>query len=190
MKKIFTDDMINFMRSNGEKPRPWITEQLNAMFGCSIKVKQVQAKCYDLNLKAADNGRLKKGAPSWNKGIPNSTGISSTRFKKGHNLSERVPVGYESMIDGYVMIKHKENEPMRLKHHVIWESVNGPIPDNRIVAFKDKDRTNCDIDNLVLMSRAECIRLSQSFIKYSTPETHETCILLAKLKDARHRAGV
>lgn len=189
-KRVFTDEMINFMQSNGEKPRAWITEQLNAMFGCSLKLKQVQSKCSELRLFAEDDGRLKKGVPSWNKGIPNSTGFSSTRFKKGHKLSERVPVGYESIVDGYVMVKHKENEPMRLKHHVIWESVHGSIPDNHVIAFKDRNTLNCDIDNLVLMSRAELVRLSQSFIKYSTPETHETCILLAKLKDARHRAGV
>lgn len=189
-KRVFTDEMINFMKSNGEKPRPWITEQLNSMFGCSLKPKQVRSKCNELGLKAKDDGRIKKGVPSWNKGIPNSTGFSSTRFKMGHKLSERVPVGYESIVDGYVMIKHKANEPMRLKHHVVWESVHGLIPENHIVAFKDKDKTNCDIDNLIMMTRAESIRLSQSFIKYSTPETHETCILLAKLKDARHRAVV
>ena len=189
-KRVFTDEMINFMKSNGEKPRPWITEQLNTMFCCSLKLKQVQSKCSELRLFAENDGRLKKGVPSWNKGIPNSTGFSSTRFKKGHKLSERVPVGYESIVDGYVMIKHKANESMRLKHHVVWGSVHGLIPDNHVIAFKDRNALNCDIDNLVLMSRAELVRLSQSFIKYSTPETHETCILLAKLKDARHRPGV
>lgn len=189
-KRVFTDEMIYFMKSNGEKPRPWITEQLNAMFSCSLKIKQVQSKCSELRLFAENDGRLKKGVPSWNKGIPNSTGFSSTRFKKGHKLSERVPVGYESLIDGYVMIKYEANKPMRLKHHVVWESVRGVIPDNHVIAFKDRNALNCDIDNLVLMSRAELVRLAQSFIKYSTPETHETCILLAKLKDARHRAVV
>lgn len=187
-RKVFTSEMINFISSHGAEPRSWITDKLNEMFSLSLTRKQVQAKCNELGLVAKDNGQRKRGVPSWNKGIPNSTGISSTRFKKGHNLSERVQFGYESVQGGFLMIKSHKNKPMRLKHHVVWEQHNGDIPIDSMVCFKDKDRMNCSIDNLILMTKAESIRLSQSFIKYSTPETHESCILLAKLKAARHAA--
>lgn len=189
-KRVFTDEMTDFIIKNGSASRSWITEQLNQKFGCSLKLRQVQAKCSDLKLKADDNGRIKKGGDAWNKGIPNSTGFSSTRFKMGHKPKHTAEVGHESMVSGYWFIKYDADKPMKLKHHVAWEKHNGEIPKGHMIMFKDKDINNCSIDNLVLMSRAECIRLSQSFIRYSTPETHESCILLAKIRALQIKRSV
>ena len=182
-KRVFTQEMIDFIVKNGGESRIWIAEQLSEKFNCSITRKQVQVKCDDLGLKAKQNGRLQKGCQAWNKGIKNSTGVSHTRFKKGHKPKHTAPVGHESMISGYWYVKYDADKPMKLKHHVVWEKHHGKIPDGHVVAFKDKDVNNCSIDNLVLMSKSECLRLCQSFIRYSTPETHETCILLAKIRD-------
>lgn len=41
----------------------------------------------------------------------------------------------------------------RLLHRVKWEELRGPIPKDYVVAFKDFDPANCDIDNLVCVSR-------------------------------------
>lgn len=39
----------------------------------------------------------------------------------------------------------------------IWESVNGPIPKDKCVVFKDGNPMNCSIDNLELKSKKEII---------------------------------
>lgn len=44
----------------------------------------------------------------------------------------------------------------RLLHRVVWEHHHGPIPHGHIVAFRDKNRANCAIENLI------CIPKSQS----------------------------
>ncbi|MGP0074877.1 MAG: HNH endonuclease signature motif containing protein [Bryobacteraceae bacterium] len=44
-----------------------------------------------------------------------------------------------------------------MSHHV-WEQHRGPIPPGHIVVFKDRDRSNCAIENLELISKAENAR--------------------------------
>lgn len=128
--------------------------------------------------------KFKKGQVLWNKGIKNSTGYSETRWKKGNIPPTARPVGYERINkDGHIEIKVEVNRQMVYKHRWVWEQANGEIPKGVVVSFKNGIRTDCRIENLILLTRAELARLNQSYIKYSTPETHETCILLAKIKD-------
>ena len=41
------------------------------------------------------------------------------------------------------------------EHRRLWETEHGPIPAGHVVAFKDGDKQNVTLDNLVLMTRAE-----------------------------------
>ena len=128
--------------------------------------------------------KFKKGQVPWNKGIKNSTGYSASRWKKGNIPPTARPVGYERINkDGHIEIKVDGHRQMVYKHRWVWEQANGEIPKGMVVSFRNGIRTDCRIENLILLTRAELVRLNQSYIKYSTPETHETCILLAKIKD-------
>ena len=128
--------------------------------------------------------KFKKGQVPWNKGIKNSTGYSESRQKKGNIPPTARPVGYERINkDGHIEIKVEGHRQMVYKHRWVWEQANGEIPKGMVVSFRNGIRTDCRIENLILLTRAELARLNQSYIKYSTPETHETCILLAKIKD-------
>ena len=44
-----------------------------------------------------------------------------------------------------------------LNRHV-WQQHNGPIPECHIVVFRDRDRANCAIENLELISMADNMR--------------------------------
>ena len=46
-----------------------------------------------------------------------------------------------------------------LLHRIVWEQNNGPIPKNKIVHHKNEDKTDNDISNLELLTRAEHARL-------------------------------
>lgn len=128
--------------------------------------------------------RFKKGQTPWNKGLKGVNGVSESRWKKGNIPSTARPVGYERINrDGHIEIKVEGHRQMVYKHRLTWEQHNGEIPKGMVVSFKNGIRTDCRIENLILLTRSELARLNQSYIKYSTPETHESCVLLAKIKD-------
>ena len=89
-------------------------------------------------------------------GLKNSR---AARFPKGHVPANTKPVGYERVNkDGYVYIKAREGMRMVLKHRWVWEQAHGTIPDGYSVMFLDGDKTNCALENLLLVSRSEAGR--------------------------------
>lgn len=44
---------------------------------------------------------------------------------------------------------------LRLAHHIVWESVNGPIPDGMEIHHIDENKKNNDIENLMLLSYSD-----------------------------------
>lgn len=86
-------------------------------------------------------------------GIVNS---SRTRFKKGQPSRNIRPVGSERVnVEGYIEIKMADPNKWRQKQRVVWESANGPVPDGYVVSFKDGNKLNCELNNLVLTTKAE-----------------------------------
>lgn len=187
MAKKYPTEITAFILANGAMNRKELAESINAKFGTSYTRKQIQSRCTHLGLKAASDGRLKKGGKAWNKGLKGVNGVSGSRFKKGNIPATSRPVGYERINrDGHIEVKVEGHRQMVFKHRWVWEQANGPIPKGCVVSFKNGIRTDCRLENLILLTRAELARLNQSYIHLSTPETHESCILLAKLKGAIH----
>jgi len=91
--------------------------------------------------------------------------------------------------DGYILMKIPEvnphtGAPTRYKHKHIytWEQAHGRVPDGMIVAFVDGDKTNCDLDNLVLISRHELLNLNQLGYKDTPDELKPHVLALSKLQ--------
>ena len=75
--------------------------------------------------------------------------------KKGYNTPNflKKPVGTERIEkDGYVKVIVAPLKE-RLNHHVVWEQYNPPIKRNEILYFLDGDKTNCSIENLMLLKK-------------------------------------
>ncbi len=51
---------------------------------------------------------------------------------------------------------------MRLAHHIIWEAVNGPIPDRCEIHHIDENKQNNDLENLQLLSISDHQRTHSS----------------------------
>lgn len=104
--------------------------------------------------------RFKKGHVSHNKGkkmdAETYAKISGTMFKEGHIPANHKPVGSERLnVDGYVEIKIAEPNKWRGKHRVIWEREHGEVPEGYSVSFKNGNRQDFSLDNLVLVSRSD-----------------------------------
>lgn len=119
-------------------------------------------------------GRFKKGHKTWTKGkkwvdymSPEAMeGCRKTQFKRGNRPYTYLPVGTEMEIGGYMYVKVDDKvrvskwENWKLKHRMLWESVNGLIPDGYNIQFKDGNPRNITIDNLYMISREEQMKVN------------------------------
>lgn len=91
--------------------------------------------------------------------------VARTMFKKGNTPATHRPVGTESeRSDGYVWVKVAEPKIWKLKHRLVWEQHNGPIPRGYNVQFRNRNRRDFRIENLYLISRADQMRDENSLI--------------------------
>ena len=93
------------------------------------------------------------------------------------------PIGTERTDgDGYIRVLIGSGKE-KLKHHIVWEKDNTPLKNDEILIFLDGDRTNCSIDNLVLVKRKYIPKINNILkdIDSVTPEMRKTAILTAKL---------
>ena len=91
---------------------------------------------------------------------------SRTRFKPGNRPHNRREIGTEcTHADGYVYLRIESG--CVLKHRHVWEQAHGPVPEGYVVAFRDGNRQNCELDNLLLISRAD---LARRRLASETPE--------------------
>lgn len=104
--------------------------------------------------------------------------MAETQFKKGcmRGAAQRKwkPVGTERMSkDGYLerKVHDSDNEHLpsgeanrlrarrwRAVHILVWEEVNGPLPEGFAVTFINRDRKDTRLENLELISRADLAR--------------------------------
>lgn len=116
--------------------------------------------------------RFKNGSVPFNKGKKVSAEvyakIQPSMFKKGHTPANHREVGSEWIDrDGYVFVKVAEPDKWKQKHRVVWESVNGAIPEGYNVQFKNHNRQDCRIENLYLISRENQIKTENAYwVKY------------------------
>ena len=165
-----------------------ITEIVNKQLNTNLTTRQIKRIKDKYGIKSGLDCRFKKGQIPFNKGKKMSSEVyekvKSTMFKKGHKNKNTKSVGTERVdTEGYVYIKVAEPDVWRLKHRVLWEEVNGPIPENYKLIFADGNRQNVSIENLVLVSSSEMLIMNKNKLFSENAEFTKTGANIAKVLD-------
>lgn len=161
-----------------------IRELINSKFKLNLTIGQISGAIKRYDLRTGFTGRFEKGSIPVNKGVKGVIyeGCKSTWFKKGNIPKNHRPVGSERITkDGYAEIKISEPNKWRLKHLVIWEEENGPMPKGYALIFLDGDKTNLDIKNLKLISRHKLLVMNKNNLIKSDAEITKTGTIVADL---------
>ena len=165
---------------------------MNQKFGTGCTRGQIKAYTHRHGLKSGRTGRFKKGNRPWNDQTKGQglTGPNSGSFKPGDIPKSLKPLYSERISkDGFIEIKVPEPNPntgsptrYRHKQRWMWEKKYGPIPEGFVVAFKNGDPMRCEYDNLMLISRAELLRLNQNGYRGAHDDLKPTILALSKLQ--------
>lgn len=168
-----------------------ITEGFNLRFGTTKCLSTLRAYANrSLGIQTNRDTRLQKGLTPWNKGMGKEEWISHFSEESRERYETRKtcgqppkPIGHE--MHGYygnVMIK-TENGFIR-KDRYVYENSFGKIPDDSVLIHLDGDKDNCNIDNLLLVSRRISARAYKCFGKIDGNADRMKLILeLVKLED-------
>lgn len=185
MAKIFYPVHIEFIKNNAKsKSTKELTDLFNKHFEMNITVEQMKACKARNKITSGLSGRFKKGETPWNKGMKGlQIGGEETQFKKGQAPINYRPVGSERISkDGYIEIKVADPNKWKLKHRYIWEQVHGPIPKGYALIFGDSNKLNCDVDNLILVSRSQLAILNKNkLLQQNDIELTKIAITIADL---------
>ena len=183
---IFPPEVREFLSANNTgRTAEEVTAMLNSEFNCCYTVAQIKGFRSRAHLRSGLTGHFEPGHIPANKGKKGvyAKGCERTWFKQGHMPHNHVPVGTEVMsTDGYLKIKIAEPNVWVFKHIMEWEKHNGKIQDGCLISFKDGDHYNCNIENLMCITRTEHAILNRQKLRSSSPELTETGLALAKLK--------
>ncbi len=190
----FPKEVRDFIAANVKgRSEAELIQMITNMFGPVMTAGQLHAYKKNHGIKSGLDGRFEKGHVPENKGktwdeIMSKEAQARSRktcFRKGNVPHNHLPVGtVVKTTDGYMARKIGEPHEWEYIHRATWEKHNGPIPEGMCVTFKDGNTENCDIDNLMLISRAENARLNQQHLRYEEPELTETGLLIARVLTA------
>ena len=155
---------------------------MNDKFEYEFSSQQIESALRRYNLKTGNTGQFKKYQEPWNKGLKGYIGANKTSFKKGTIPPNYKPVGTERFAkDGYIEVKVKDPNVWELKHRYIYKKHHGEIPNGYNVIFADKNISNFDIDNLILVSKAEMLILNKNKLIFEDKDFTKVGVNIAKL---------
>jgi hypothetical protein len=176
----FSKEQVSFIKENvkGRTNRE-LTDMFNAQFELNLKQSQIENFKKDRRLRSG----LNLADFNFKPGQQVSKG---TQFKKGDIPANYKPIGSERIDrDGYTLVKvsdHKDwHKRWRHKHKVVWEKANGPIPKGCCVLFGDGNRLNYDLNNLIIVTRAQLAILNKHKLVQTDAELTRTGVLVADL---------
>ena len=181
----FSDKEKEYLINNHKgKSYKEIAIAMSDIFNYNFTDTQISSAMARYNLKNGVNKCFKKGNTPWNKGLKGYMGANKTSFKKGTIPPQYRPVGSERVNkEGYLEVKIADPNKWELKHRYIYKKHCGDIPKGHNVIFADTDKTNFNIDNLILVSKSEMLILNRNKLIYKDKELTKAGVNIAKILD-------
>ena len=163
-----------------------MTELIKEQFGLEYTKEQIKSYYANHNLNSGLTGRFEKGRISHNKGKKMSPEVyekvKKTMFKDGHRPHNSNQVGeIVRTSEGYYKIKIAEPNVWEYCHIRAWKERYGEIPKGMLVSFKDGNKKNWNVDNLMLITKSENAVMNQMKLRFNRAEATESGLLVAKL---------
>lgn len=161
MSRLFTLEQEQFIKNNvTNKTSEELTNLVNQKFNLSLTIKQVRQYKKSHKLRSGIN----------------------TQFKKNQIPHNKKSIGYEfTSSDGYTYIKTSEPNIYQHKQIYIYEQVHGKIPKNHSVMFLDQDKSNFDLDNLILVENKDKLTAKNKHLIFEDKELTRTGLLIARV---------
>ncbi|MCZ4246644.1 HNH endonuclease signature motif containing protein [Bacillus amyloliquefaciens] len=184
MPHRYTPEQFEFIkkhvkgRSNAE-----LLKLFNEHFNLNLSRSQIAAFKKNNGLRSGVDSRFKPGCTPFNKGEKGLyCGGKETQFKKGKRPLNYRPVGSERIsVDGYIEVKIADPGKWRMKHLVLWEKANGPVPKGHCLLFLDGNKLNVTLDNLQLITRSQLVRMNQNGLISTDAEITRTGTVIAQI---------
>ena len=189
----YTKEEKNFIRKNYHNhTNKELTKIFNEKFNTDVTVKAISAQGKELKLLKDDEfkGSFKKGHTPQNKGkkledylndeqIKN---IQRTQFKKGHRPHNARPVGSERFgKDKYIYVKIGEPNIWLPKQALLYEKYIGEVPKGCKVIFADGNKYNFELDNLLLVTSEELLKINSNGFYYRNKEATKCGLNMVKI---------
>lgn len=193
----YPQGMYEFVRDNswGASSKE-MAEMVNEKFGTSFTQTMMKQFRQRHQIKSGVAGWYQKGHPPGTKGKtieeickhdPEKLArVRSTQFKKGDRPINEMPIGTVVANSQGYLIRKKQMEGgqwdrWEFLHRAVWEEHNGPVPDGMIIMFKDGNKQNCDISNLMLVSRGEIATMTKKGLRFEDPDLTEAAAGMVRL---------
>ena len=199
----YPQGMYEFIRDNswGVSSKE-MAEMVNEKFGTDFSPTQMKSFRQRHGIKSGVTGWYQKGHAPGNKGKKLEEYVTDpervadikkrmapTQFKKGQKANNELPLGTIVVTsDGYKIRKRSMTgdlwERWEFLHRAVWEEHNGPVPEGMMISFRDSNRLNCDIDNLMLITKGEGAALTRLGLRSEDPDLTDAGLNLIRLKKA------
>ena len=194
----YPQGMYEFIRDNSwNVSSKEMAEKVNEKFGTSFTQTSMKHFRQRHGIKSGCTGWYQKGHPPGNKGKKVSEFCSQEAiekmsrhwFKKGEPASNVCPIGEIRVnSDGYKLRKKQMDgslwERWEFLHRAVWVEHNGPIPEGMFVSFKDGNKLNCNIDNLMLITSSENAVMNKKHYRFEDPDLTVTALNVVRLQQA------
>lgn len=177
-----------------------MAEMVNAKFGTDFNAHRMKVYRARYKISSGLTGWFQKGRPPGNKGrkqaeycTPEALEASRrTQFPKGHRPKNELPIGAISKTrNGYLIQKvsmtGSQWERWKYLHRLIWEEQNGQIPKEMCLIFKNGNKEDCRIENLMLVRRVELTTMAKKGYYFTEPELTEAAVNLVRLQQTANK---
>ena len=164
------DFLLDFLKTHSYKDTQ---KSFNEKYNANISVNAVKYMCNTRGVYAFNKKNTNKRIPI----TPNHKEIGAEYIDP----------------DGYIYLKVAEPNKWRLKHHWEWGKYNQPIKPDETLFFLDRNRQNCDINNLAVMPKKyigcfnKLFKQSEAFTQETFAAAMKVCEFYIKSKDIKRK---